>query len=90
MANARGYSLENSKKISLSNGEFCRFDDLTENRNAIHPVCSKGTIWVTQPGDGRDLIIHEGDSLQLKSGRGLLIEAIGTGSSDLHAEFRSA
>jgi len=64
----------------LGNGELMRFDG---GRRGLMLRCLKGTVWLTI-GDGRDYLVQQGSSFELKGGNSALAEALG--SARMHLE----
>jgi Protein of unknown function (DUF2917) len=47
-----------------------------ESRNQVEIACVSGLLWVTQPGDTRDLFVASGESVRLVRSRLTLVSAM--------------
>jgi len=47
-----------------------------QSRNCIEISCVSGLLWVTQPGDARDLFVASGESLRLVRSKLTLVSAL--------------
>ena len=65
----------------LSKGELMRLDG---GPSGLMLRCLKGTIWLTI-GDGRDYLVRQGSSFELKGGASALAEALGSAQMRLEA-----
>ncbi|WP_350159238.1 DUF2917 domain-containing protein [Bdellovibrio sp. 22V] len=61
-----------SNHIHLSKGDL-----YTQSSQNVKVRCFRGCLWLTQPGEGSDIILHAGDTYisDVKKGK-LVIEAI--------------
>jgi hypothetical protein len=64
-------SLEASR-VELRAEQILRIDDAL----ALRMVCERGTLWVTQDGDLRDLILGDGDSFTFDHSGVALVSAL--------------
>jgi hypothetical protein len=53
--------MKKSSHVSLSAGKTLKLSKFKE----ISLKCNEGTAWITNPGDEKDYILHEGDILNL-------------------------
>lgn len=65
----------------LGKGELMR---LSGGAEGLVLFCLKGTIWLTT-GDGRDYLVRQGSSFELKEGDQALAEALGSADIRLRA-----
>ena len=61
-----------SAGISLEPEQWLRI----QSRDQIEIVCVSGLLWVTQPGDARDLFVASGESLRLVRSKLTVVSAM--------------
>ncbi len=57
----------------IERSAFCR---LGRNHRGARIRCSRGTLWVTQPGDPADYILRAGDGLTVTRPGMILVQAL--------------
>jgi hypothetical protein len=63
-------------RLALGDGSTLRVDDAGGMRLYVW----QGTVWVTQEGDSRDVLLKDGDSFQLDHAGAALISPLGKGA----------
>lgn len=66
-------------ECSLGKGELMR---LSGGERGLVLRCLRGTIWLTT-GDGRDYLVRQGTTFELREGASALAEALGCGEMRL-------
>lgn len=69
----------------LEKGELMRLEG---GRRGIVLRCLRGTIWLTI-GDGRDYLLRQGASFELRQGTAALAQALGTAEMRLEAHLEA-
>ena len=65
--------------IDLDKGSLIAVPDAFE----IVVRCTSGTLWITQLGNARDLVVHGGESMAIEKGEDTLIHAVTAASVEL-------
>jgi|GEM_PF-6043688 Protein of unknown function (DUF2917). len=64
--------MKNSHILHLDKGQI-----FSGHKHDMEIRCLDGILWITQPGDGRDVILSKGQSFMAKKAHGhLVVEAI--------------